>query len=53
MSDQQSVLDLRKATSFIERTWEESIIPDLFDYIAIPNKSPAFDSDWQKHGFTD
>ena len=26
------------------------IIPALTDYIRIPNKSPAFDADWEKHG---
>ena len=25
----------------------------LVDYIKIPNKSPDFDHDWEKHGFMD
>lgn len=37
--------------SFCDQIWETSIIPELIDYIRIPNKSPAFDPDWQKHGY--
>ncbi len=41
----------RKATSqFVNGMWDDSIIPELSDYIEIPNKSPAFDPDWAKHG---
>src|ERR1700743_3055664 len=32
------------------RIWDEEIIPALTDYIRIPNKSPAFDADWETHG---
>ena len=28
-------------------------MPELINYIRIPNKSPAFDPDWQKHGYMD
>src|SRR5688572_1205272 len=34
----------------VDETWEASILPVLGDYIAIPNKSPAYDPDWQEHG---
>ena len=34
----------------VEKVWDESITPELIDYIRIPNKSPAFDPDWQEHG---
>src|SRR5690606_35082813 len=27
------------------------IVPQLVDYIRIPNKSPMFDADWVKHGY--
>jgi acetylornithine deacetylase/succinyl-diaminopimelate desuccinylase-like protein len=37
-------------TAFIDRAWDEEIVPALTDYIAIPAKSPAFDADWQKNG---
>src|SRR5260370_39757297 len=29
----------------------DEIVPTLVDYIRIPNKSPAFDPDWQAHGY--
>jgi acetylornithine deacetylase/succinyl-diaminopimelate desuccinylase-like protein len=33
--------------------WDEQIVPQLVDYIRIPNKSPMFDADWVKHGYMD
>jgi acetylornithine deacetylase/succinyl-diaminopimelate desuccinylase-like protein len=43
-------MDFAKATGFLTRIWDDEIIPALTDYIRIPNKSPAFDADWEKHG---
>ncbi|MBA2589639.1 MAG: M20 family metallopeptidase [Alphaproteobacteria bacterium] len=43
-------MDFAKAASFMERIWDDEIIPALTDYIRIPNKSPAFDMDWAAHG---
>ena len=43
-------MDFEKTSSFMERIWDDEIIPTLTDYIRIPNKSPAFDADWEKHG---
>src|SRR5271165_5552945 len=40
-----------KLTSFMESIWESEILPTLTDYIRIPNKSPAFDPEWEAHGF--
>ena len=40
-------------SDFIYKKWDDSIIPELEDYIRIPNKSPNFDPDWEKHGFMD
>lgn len=37
--------------SFCHDEWDKSVIPELIDYIRIPNKSPAFDPDWQDHGY--
>ena len=37
--------------NYIARQWESSIVPELMEYIKIPNKSPAFDPDWQSHGY--
>ena len=35
---------------FVNARWDDSIVPTLCDYVRIPNKSPAFDPDWQAHG---
>jgi len=43
-------MDFNKVTAFMDRIWDDEIISALTDYIRIPNKSPAFDSDWEKHG---
>ncbi|MFN8020319.1 MAG: M20/M25/M40 family metallo-hydrolase [Acidimicrobiales bacterium] len=34
----------------VDRVWDDEIIPALFDYIAIPNVSKAFDPQWDEHG---
>ena len=36
--------------AFIDRLWDEDIIPTLSDYIRIPNKSPMFDPEWESRG---
>ena len=46
-------LRLMTVPAFIERMWEDEILPTLTDYIRIPNKSPHFDPDWEKHGHMD
>ncbi len=38
---------------YVERVWDQEVIPELTAYIRIPNKSPAFDSEWQIHGHMD
>jgi acetylornithine deacetylase/succinyl-diaminopimelate desuccinylase-like protein len=38
---------------FIENVWRTSIIERLQAYVRIPNKSPAFDPDWERHGYMD
>ena len=43
-------MDIKKALVSIGRTWDESILPELMDYVRIPNKSPAFDPEWDAHG---
>lgn len=42
--------DPQRLQGFIDRLWDESVVPTLVDYIRIPNKSPAFDPDWVAHG---
>lgn len=46
-------LNQQKLREFCDQTWDSSIIPELIEYIRIPNKSPAFDPDWQEHGYMD
>ena len=46
-------MDHAAATDFVSRAWEDSIVPQLFDYIRIPNKSPAFDKNWERAGHMD
>ena len=43
-------MDNKKTAEFVNSVWDDSIIPELCDYIKIPNKSPMFDPDWAKHG---
>ncbi len=45
-----SRIDPRAALAHSETVWEESILPALERYIAIPNRSPAFDPQWREHG---
>jgi acetylornithine deacetylase/succinyl-diaminopimelate desuccinylase-like protein len=44
-------MDLKKLRGFIEGVWQNSILERLQAYIRIPNKSPAFDADWESHGY--
>ena len=43
-------MDTQRLKDFVEQIWEDAAVPALTDYIRIPNKSPAFDPDWEKHG---
>jgi len=38
---------------FVFQMWDDSIIPELCEYIRIPNKSPMFDPDWEANGHMD
>jgi len=46
-------MDTQAIRLFVNRRWQESIVGELERYIAIPNKSPAFDPDWAPHGHMD
>lgn len=35
---------------FVDQIWDAEVVPTLTTYIAIPNKSPSFDPDWEKAG---
>jgi acetylornithine deacetylase/succinyl-diaminopimelate desuccinylase-like protein len=38
---------------FVDRVWDDEVLPIITDYIKIPNKSPDFDPDWAAHGYMD
>ncbi|MCZ6619539.1 MAG: M20/M25/M40 family metallo-hydrolase [Gammaproteobacteria bacterium] len=44
------MLDQDATSRFVEEIWDDSIVPTLCEYVRIPNKSPAFDPDWESHG---
>ena len=44
-------MDQQTAQTFIDEIWTDSIVPELVEYIKIPNKSPHFDADWFEHGY--
>ena len=43
-------MDNKKAAEFVNNMWDDSIIPEIAEYIKVPNKSPHFDPDWEAHG---
>ena len=43
-------MDNNKTASFVNDMWDTSIIPEISEYIKVPNKSPSFDPDWEAHG---
>src|SRR2546429_8577028 len=43
-------MDTSGMSRFVERVWNESVLPELVEYIRIPNKSPAFDREWDANG---
>nr|WP_145552668.1 M20 family metallopeptidase [Variovorax boronicumulans] len=48
-----NVLDASAALTHATRAWDDDIVRQLTDYIAIPAKSPSFDPDWAQHGYLD
>ena len=43
-------MDASQVAQFIDAKWDDEIVPQLVEYIRIPNKSPMFDADWVKNG---
>jgi acetylornithine deacetylase/succinyl-diaminopimelate desuccinylase-like protein len=37
-------------STFVNELWDHSIVPTLCEYVRIPNKSPAFDPNWEANG---
>jgi hypothetical protein len=46
-------MDPSKIESFVSDKWDAEIVPQLVEYIRIPNKSPMFDAEWVAHGHMD
>ncbi|GLQ94646.1 M20 family metallopeptidase [Dyella acidisoli] len=46
-------MDTARVTRYISDLWDAEIVPQLVEYIRIPNKSPMFDKDWAAHGHMD
>ena len=43
-------MDTAKTQLFVSKMWQQSILPELKEYIRIPNKSPLYDPQWQENG---
>ena len=43
-------MDNRKTAEFVGQMWDDSIVPEIAEYIKVPNKSPHFDPDWEANG---
>ena len=46
-------MDFQRAKQRTASAFDDSIVPQLCEYIRIPNKSPLFDAEWQQHGYMD
>jgi acetylornithine deacetylase/succinyl-diaminopimelate desuccinylase-like protein len=46
-------IDPEKIRNSVTALWDEQIVPQLVEYIRIPNKSPMFDAQWAEHGHMD
>ena len=46
-------MDNKKTADFVSDIWDKSIVPELCEYIKVPNKSPLFDPDWEQHGYVE
>src|SRR3546814_12570051 len=46
-------MDNSRVQREIDQQWDDEIVPNLVEYIRIPNKSPMFDADWVQNGYMD
>ncbi|MBB6092209.1 acetylornithine deacetylase/succinyl-diaminopimelate desuccinylase-like protein [Povalibacter uvarum] len=46
-------MNTQRLKQYIDKVWDDSIVPTLCDYIRIPNKSQNFDPQWAEHGHMD
>ncbi len=45
------MLDVETTLSQTRASWDDDILRQITDYIAVPAKSPGFDPDWAAHGY--
>ena len=45
-----TAFDADRIREFVASKWDAEIVPQLVEYIRIPNKSPMFDADWVANG---
>jgi len=43
-------IDSDRTRAFVQRAWDDDIVPALTEYVRIPAKSPMFDARWAEHG---
>ncbi len=48
-----ATFDANQIRDFVGAKWDAEIVPQLVEYIRIPNKSPMFDADWVANGHMD
>jgi acetylornithine deacetylase/succinyl-diaminopimelate desuccinylase-like protein len=46
-------MDTARLSRFVSGLWDDEIVPQLVEYIRIPNMSPMFDAKWVEHGHMD
>ena len=46
-------MDTTRTDRLVSDAWDGDIVPQLIEYIRIPNKSPMFDADWEAQGHMD
>lgn len=44
-------MNTQRLHDFVCQEWQQAVLPTLKQFITIPNQSPAFDANWQAHGF--
>src|SRR5919109_5661154 len=43
-------MNQQQAKQYIDRFWDDEVIPTISRYIEIPNESPEFDPKWRENG---
>jgi acetylornithine deacetylase/succinyl-diaminopimelate desuccinylase-like protein len=46
-----AAIDFDQLTRMIDAHWDSEIVGELTEYIRLPAKSPAFDREWEQHGY--